>query len=196
MPSESALGWTGVVGRLRQSTQSMLAFLAVGLVLACIPGGQWVFACWAGASWLFFIGGVAWHAGCAVWLVLCGLARRSAFEAWQAVLMVIAALLFVPLYFISGEAEFVGRCIALRAEALALPDDGGPRLAWRNGGDRIQGYGIHGIAYDPSGQIVRPAWLRSPQWNQRTEGSVFAGKCWGAEQIVGPFYRWDGNGCT
>ena len=196
MNGESVPALMTAFGRLRQSTQSLLVFLAVGLVLACIPGGQWVFAWWSAVSCLFLIGGAVWYAMRAVWLALFGLVRRSAREARQSVLMVIAALMFVPLFMLSEEADFVKRCFQLRAQALEMPDDGGPRLAWRDGGDRADGYGIHGIAYDPSGQIVRPAWLRSPAWNRRVEGSVFAGKCWGAEQIVGPFYRWDGNGCT
>ena len=188
---------TALLRRLRLSTRVVLAFLAVGLLLACIPGAQWVFACCGLLAWLVFICGLVWHGGRAVFLLLGGLLRPALLEALQMVVMVVGALLFLPLYEISEKADFVNRCLRLRAQAMALPDDGGPRLAWREGGEDSEAAGEHhGLAYDASGQIVRPRWLRSPAWQHRVQGTPLADRCLGARQIVGPFYQWDSEGCN
>ena len=194
MDLESAFRLPRLVGPPRRSTVLALGLLGGGLVLACIPGTHAAFTCWGLGSWLTLACGVVWHVGRAAWFAVCARVRASVLEAWQAVVLVFAAVLFVPMIRLCDTADFAARCLELRAQALAMPDDGGPRFAWREGGD-VTGYGKYGLAYDASGQILRPAWLRSPQWIRRVEGTVFAGKCWSAQQIVGPFYRWDGNGC-
>ena len=53
----------------------------------------------------------------------------------------------------------------LRAQALARPDDGGPRLAWReiDSGPECR----HLYLYDPAGQSQRPIFRQSAAWQQR-----------------------------
>ena len=53
----------------------------------------------------------------------------------------------------------------LRAEALAKPDDGGPRLAWRviDSDPECR----HLYLYDPEGQSQRPVFRQSAAWRQR-----------------------------
>ena len=191
-------------GKRRRSTVLAAGLLAGGVVTACIPGWPYGFICWCVGSWLLFACCMAWHAGCIVWFTVLARFRKAALEAVQAIALALAAMLFLPLFALSDRVSFVDRCLTLRAQALALPDDGSPRFAWREGGDddqsqwqwRPEDSAYSGLAYDASGQILRPAWLRSPRWNQRVAGTVLARNCWSAQQIVGPFYRWDASGCV
>ena len=201
---ESAFRLPGWRGRSRRSTVFALGLLAGGVVSACIPGRPYAFLFWSLGSWGLLLGCITWHVSRALWFAMLARVRSSVLEAFQVVALVLAALLFLPLFALSDQVAFVERCVALRAQALALPDDGGPRFAWREGGDsdesqwqwRPEHATYSGLAYDASGQILRPAWLRSRQWNQRAAGGLLARDCWRAQRIVGPFYRWDASGCV
>ena len=204
MSSESAFGLPHWRGKWRLSTVVALGLLAGGVVAACFAAWPNAFALWTVGSWALLLGGIAWHAARALWFAVLARVRASVLEAWQASGLVLAALAFLPLIALSDQLVFVDRCLALRAQALALPDDGGPRFAWREGGDsdesqwqwRPEHAMYNGLAYDASGQILQPAALRSPQWNQRAAGGMLARDCWRAQQIVGAFYRWDASGCV
>ncbi len=203
MGSESAFRLPSWHGKWRRSSVLALGLLAGGAAVACIPGWPHAILFWSLGSWVVLLGCIAGHVARAFWFAVLARVRTSLLESFQIGVLVFAALLFLPLFALSDQVAFVDRCFSLRAQALALPDDGGPRFAWREGGDndesqwewRREDNGHQGIAYDASGQIVRPAWLRSPQWNQRVKGTLLARQCWSAEQIVGSFYRWDGRGC-
>lgn len=204
MASESAFRLPHWRGKWRRTTVVALGLLAGGVVAACIPGWQEGFGLWILGSWALLLVCIAWHVACMLWFAVLARIRTSVLEAFQALALVFAAFAFLPLFALNDQVAFVHRCLALRAQALALPDDGGPRFAWREGGDsdesqwqwRPEESTYSGLAYDASGQILRPAWLRSPQWKQRVAGSVLARNCWSAQRIVGSFYRWDASGCV
>ncbi len=194
---QAAPGGPGVLQRLRPSSFAALFLLAVGAILAAVPGWELCYAAWTVLSWLALLLTV---------FALCWRAQRRAWDrAWdrrgpaalpelaQAGILVVAMAAFWPLQYLSHGVVLADVFSELKAEALARPDDGMPRFAWRETGEN--GYGHDGFAYDPSGQIVRPRGLRSASWERRVDGTLFASECWSARHVVGSYYWWDNNGC-
>jgi hypothetical protein len=179
--------------RERPTTFLALFVLAVGLILGSLPGWELCFAAWAAL------------AGLALFATAFGLGCCAAFEAWrrrgrharsdlaQVGFLVVAVALFWPMHYLSRGVVLASVFSELHRAAAALPDDAGPRFAWRETDEYDDGN--DGYAYDPSGQILLPRAARSPSWQRRVDGTPFAKECWHAQHVVGAYYRWDSNGC-
>ena len=185
--------WPGPARGVRVSTVGALFLLAVGSILGAVPGWEMCFAAWAALSWLALLPTVMTLCGIAAWRFACGRGRAALRELAQAAAMLLAMAAFWPLHYLAHGVVIAGVFAELKAEAVALPNDGMPRFAWREFNE--SGYGHEGYAYDPSGQIVRPRESRSAAWERRVAGTLFAGKCWSASHVVGSYYEWGNNGC-
>ncbi len=180
--------------RERPTTLLALFVLAVGLILGSLPGWELCFAAWAALAGLALFA-TAFGLGCCAAFEACRRrgqhARRDlAHAGW----LVAAVALFWPMHYLSHGVALASVFSELNRAAAALPNDGGPRFAWRETDeydDENDGY-----AYDPSGQILLPRAARSPAWQHRVEGTLFAKECWHAQHVVGAYYRWDNNGCS
>ena len=178
----------------RHSTILALFVLTVGLILGALPGWETCFAAWAVLGGFILLGTAVGLFWCSVYEAASGHWREALRDLAQIAVMVVATALFWPMHYLSHVVMVAGVYSELKDAAAALPNDGGPRFAWRETNEN--GYGHDGFAYDSSDEILKPVANQSAAWRRRVDGTLFAGKCWSAERVTGHFYRWNNDGCT
>jgi hypothetical protein len=168
----------------RAGTFIALFVLAVGVVLASVPGWRSVEFAWQAVGCLVLALLILPRLAMAMLHVVRGDWPRLRGDALQALVLASSVALIPCLSRLSDWVELIQARSSLSAQAQAAARSGGVPIAWDGAG-----WPASGTLYDRTREVDKPWSQRSAAWRSTPFGAKL-GECVSVRHLVGPWYRW------